>query len=267
MILRKSIKNYKTYWRTTVFSAIVFHFVGWMGVTFALPRLMPEPKPPLIDAFEWIDVDLAEESVVEAAEFQTFDENIPEPVEIPELIPELHVDAYVPEPLPELPKFELPEPVALETFKPVEKIEPKPEPIPEVKPESKDDLDKFKNELADKLKEKENESKNDKTAENPDSNADFKPSKPQMGEPPIVLKEVYPPKDGIKFGGYVSVAATIGTDGTVKKVKIMRKSGRILVDNVAMNAAKQWTFKPALDQEGKPMECDKIITFDFRKLE
>ena len=127
----------------------------------------------------------------------------------------------------------------------VEKIEAK------VEEPTQDDLEKLKSELESKIEKK------------PESNVS---TKPQMIEPPIVLNEVYPPKGGIQFGGYVSVAATIGTDGTVKKVKVMRKSGRILVDNVAMNAAKQWTFKPAIDQNGKPMECDRIITFDFRNL-
>ena len=34
---------------------------------------------------------------------------------------------------------------------------------------------------------------------------------------------------------------------------------------IARKAAMQWAFKPALDQDGRPMECDKIITFDFKK--
>ena len=89
--------------------------------------------------------------------------------------------------------------------------------------------------------------------------------KQQMGEPPITLSEAYPPKGGgLNYGGYVSVAATIGKDGIVKKTKIMRTSGRMMVDQIAMTAAAKWTFKPALDQDGKPMECDKIITFNFK---
>lgn len=268
MILRRSTKNYRSYWRSTVTAAIALHFVGWMGIAFALPRLMPEPKLPIIDELEWIDVSLAEESVVEAAELVV--EDIPEPVSIPEPveIPELYVEPYVAPPLPELPvsKYEPPEPIAIERFKPdpkpiEESLPPEPEKIiPDEPDQSKnieakveeptpDELENFKSELESKVEKK------------PETS-----TKPQMIEPPIVLNEVYPPKGGIQFGGYVSVAATIGTDGTVKRVKVMRKSGRILVDNVAMNAAKQWTFKPALDQNGKPMECDRIITFDFRKL-
>ena len=270
MILRSSMKNYRSYWRSTVTAAIAIHFVGWMGVAFILPKILPEPKLPIIDEIEWIDVSLAEESVVEAAELVV--EEIPEPVAIPDpvVIPELYVAPYVVEPLPELPKYEIPEPAVVEKFKPdpkpieesiqpePEKIEPVKDPEPEVEKieakveePTKDDLEKLKSELESKIENK------------PESNVS---TKQQMIEPPIVLNEVYPPKGGIQFGGYVSVAATIGTDGTVKKVKVMRKSGRILVDNVAMNAAKQWTFKPAIDQNGKPMECDRIITFDFRKL-
>jgi hypothetical protein len=33
-----------------------------------------------------------------------------------------------------------------------------------------------------------------------------------------------------------------------------------------MSAVAKWIFKPALDEDGKPMECDKIIIIDFTKL-
>ena len=101
---------------------------------------------------------------------------------------------------------------------------------------------------------------------NPESEVVVAKGKQQLGEPPITLSEYYPPEgSGLNYKGYVSVAATIGKDGLVKRTKIMRTSGRMMVDNIAMSAAQKWTFKPALDQEGKPMECDKIITFDFKK--
>ena len=87
-----------------------------------------------------------------------------------------------------------------------------------------------------------------------------------MEQPPVTIKEVYPEAgSGLGFKGYVSIAATIGTDGKVHETEILQSSGRYFVDEIALKAAVQWTFKPARDQNGKPMQSIKIITFDFRK--
>ncbi len=78
--------------------------------------------------------------------------------------------------------------------------------------------------------------------------------------------EVYPEEGSVLgFKGYISFAARIGKDGKVKSTEILQSSGRYFVDEIARKAAMQWAFKPALDQDGRPMECDKIITFDFKK--
>ncbi len=87
-----------------------------------------------------------------------------------------------------------------------------------------------------------------------------------MAEPPVTVNAYYPPEaHGLDYKGYVAVAATIDTGGKVKEVKIVLSSGIELVDNIALKAARRWTFKPALDTDGKLMECDKIITFDFKE--
>ena len=84
--------------------------------------------------------------------------------------------------------------------------------------------------------------------------------------PPITIKEVYPQKGSVLgFKGYISFAAHIDKNGKVTATEILQSSGRYFVDEIARKAAEQWTFKPALDQRGRPMECDKIITFDFKK--
>ena len=84
--------------------------------------------------------------------------------------------------------------------------------------------------------------------------------------PPITINAVYPEKgSGLGFKGYVSFAAHLSKEGKVTSTEILQSSGRYFVDEIARKAAEQWTFKPALDQHGRPMECDKIITFDFKK--
>lgn len=85
----------------------------------------------------------------------------------------------------------------------------------------------------------------------------------QLGEPPRVITDFYPAPDVVSFRGRVSVLATIDKTGKVSKVKIAVTSGRMLVDAVAKDAVLRWTFKPALDQEGRPMECVKVISIPF----
>lgn len=42
------MESYSTYWRTTIFAAIAFHFLAAFGFSYVLPHLMPEVKiePP-----------------------------------------------------------------------------------------------------------------------------------------------------------------------------------------------------------------------------
>ena len=88
----------------------------------------------------------------------------------------------------------------------------------------------------------------------------------QMAENARLVKPFYPEPGTVSFGGRVSVSARIGTDGKIKETKIMVTSGRLLVDAVAMNAAKRWVYKPATDSHGKPMECNAIIIIPFQRL-
>lgn len=85
----------------------------------------------------------------------------------------------------------------------------------------------------------------------------------QMGTPPVLISDFYPADGLVSFRGRVSVFATIGKNGKVMKTKIAVTSGRDSVDDIAMSAVRRWTFKPALDQHGQPMECTKIISVPF----
>lgn len=61
--------------------------------------------------------------------------------------------------------------------------------------------------------------------------------------------------------GKVVVVVTIGEDGTVKDAKLIQGLGYGL-DEVAVEAAKKWLFKPAT-VDGKPIQSTKRITVDF----
>ena len=234
------MNGYSTYWRTTIFASIAFHFLMALGFSYVLPHLMPEPTIEDVAEFEWVDVDLLppDVTVIEA-------EAIPTET-VQEVLPTFNArDLFVPE-------FNLPEPVFVEETPPpeVKPLEPpKPQPPPQVV-------------------KTEQEAQQQVQSEEPPKEVVVVPAnaKQQLGQPPVTVTEFYPEKgSGLGYKGYVSIAATIGKDGKVKATKVMRTSGRMFVDEIARKAAMQWTFKPALDQEGKPMECDKIITFDFKK--
>lgn len=229
--------GYSTYWRTTVFVSIVLHFLAASGFSYVLPYLMPEPTIEDVAEFEWIDVDLSEEVVVEAEASAPL-----EPVQ--ETLPTFNAnDLFV-------PRAYEPEPVFVEEVQPPPEIKPieRPQPPPPVvkrepPAQSKAEVQSLKDEVV------------------VSANANQ-----LLGQPPVTITEVYPEKgSGLGYKGFVAIAATIGKDGKVKTTKVMWTSGRMFVDEIARKAAMQWTFKPALDQDGKPMECDKIITFDFKK--
>lgn len=91
------------------------------------------------------------------------------------------------------------------------------------------------------------------------------PEKQILGSDAITIAEVYPEKN-FGFQGYVAISVTIGRDGKIKNAEVIMPSGIADVDNIALESAKKWTFKPALDQNNKPMERVKVITFDFTKI-
>lgn len=85
----------------------------------------------------------------------------------------------------------------------------------------------------------------------------------QMGQPPIVIQDSYPPDGMYTFKGVVRVFTTIGTDGRVKSTRVAVTSGNRAVDELAMAFCRRWTFKPAKDSKGDPMECTKLIRIPF----
>jgi protein TonB len=71
----------------------------------------------------------------------------------------------------------------------------------------------------------------------------------------------YPPEAGRKrIEGTVVLLAVIGTDGSVKDVRV--ESGSPLLAQAAIDAVKQWRYKPYL-LNGVPVEIDSRITVNF----
>jgi protein TonB len=65
------------------------------------------------------------------------------------------------------------------------------------------------------------------------------------------------------MGGTVHLRTTIGKDGTVESVTAT--SGPTLLIPAAIDAVRQWRYKPTL-LEQQPIEMQEDITIEFRPL-
>jgi protein TonB len=64
--------------------------------------------------------------------------------------------------------------------------------------------------------------------------------------------------------GSVTLEVIVRSNGTVGDVRVVKSLDRVFgLDDAAIRAAKQWTFKPAL-LEGKPVDVIVLIVLDFR---
>lgn len=85
--------------------------------------------------------------------------------------------------------------------------------------------------------------------------------------PPQLLRSVQPvyPADGKKekIAGLVILSAEIGTDGAVRGVNVLQGLSHGLTE-AAVDAVKQWKFKPALDARGKPVAVLYTLTINFK---
>jgi protein TonB len=71
----------------------------------------------------------------------------------------------------------------------------------------------------------------------------------------------YPPEAGrARLEGTVLLMAVIGTDGSVKDVRV--ESGLPILAQAAIDAVRQWRYKPYLI-DGEPVEVDSRITINF----
>ena len=75
------------------------------------------------------------------------------------------------------------------------------------------------------------------------------------------VKPIYPEDaKAAKIQGVVLLDVTVGTDGTVKGLRLTKSVP--LLDQAAMDAVNQWQFEPAL-LNGVPVEVEVTITINF----
>ena len=84
-------------------------------------------------------------------------------------------------------------------------------------------------------------------------------------KPPTQTKRVNPVYPSIaqtaRIQGVVIIEATIGTDGTVQNMRILR--GIPLLDDAALDAVRQWEFSPTL-LDGVPVPVIMTVTVNFQ---
>ena len=80
-----------------------------------------------------------------------------------------------------------------------------------------------------------------------------------------IVHKVTPPYPGdaadLHVSGVVKMAVTVGVDGHVRQVKLI--SGHPLLAPAAMQAARQWVFKP-FSNDGRPVRALVRIEIPFR---
>jgi TonB family protein len=75
------------------------------------------------------------------------------------------------------------------------------------------------------------------------------------------VEPIYPPQAmAQKLQGAVVLQTSIGRDGTVQDVKLVR--GYFVLAKAAIAAVKQWRFRP-YNVNGRPLETQAVITINF----
>ena len=75
-------------------------------------------------------------------------------------------------------------------------------------------------------------------------------------------RPMYPPTARqLRVAGEVDVDATVDEQGNVEKTEVVK--GNAMLSNAALMAAKNWTFKPFLGGDGKPVKAIVRLAFNF----
>lgn len=253
-------EQYSARWRETILASIVLHAVIFAGAFLILT--VSEPEQELASSeLEWIEVDRWETALPDGFGLET--ESIDQ-AEATSTSTEVYSQfGFMPLVIPEMPMPDIPDWTALEPPPPPIEHRPLPPPRPSeqttpTQPSTPVQMPWGSAPLGSDEKSVES---TEKPVEEVSTGAR------RMAEPPVVIEEHYPLKSGaFNFDGSVGVLVRIGEDGSVTRTQVMYSSGRMLIDGAAVSAALKWKFTPALDQDGRPMECDKILTFDFKNL-
>jgi TonB family protein len=73
------------------------------------------------------------------------------------------------------------------------------------------------------------------------------------------------PKDEARQGhqGTVLLHVIVGNDGRVVSAAVSRSSGFSMLDSTAADTVRAWRFDPAIDSDGRPMQCEADLPIHF----
>ena len=216
--------RFKSYWRTTVVAAIFLHFFVWLGLALALPLLDFEGDPLAVQEMEVVDLP-------EEGSSGEMEEKKPDP----------------PKPEPEPPEPPKPETPPVET--PPEDVIPT-----ETSPTEAAELD----EAVAELQKQEEEAK--KSGE--DGKA-LPPAPPSQAVGVLITAGNTPDTRGTDFRGTVGILVSIDAQGHITGYRFTQTSGRRVVDQIVLNAVRNFKFEPALDTNGQPMKTMRLLRFPF----
>ena len=215
--------RFKSYWRTTVVAAIFLHFFVWLGLALALPLLDFEGDPLAVQEMEVVD--LPEEGSSGEMEEKKPDPPKPEPPEPPK---------------PETPPVETPPEDVIPT---------------ETSPTEAAELD----EAVAELQKQEEEAK--KSGE--DGKDILPPAPPSQAVGVLIASGNTPDTRGTDFRGTVGILVSIDAQGHITGYRFTQTSGRRVVDQIVLNAVRNFKFEPALDTNGQPMKTMRLLRFPF----
>lgn len=74
------------------------------------------------------------------------------------------------------------------------------------------------------------------------------------------------PRQAKQYGTVrVNMSVTIGVDGKTSDIAPLEPRAPKEFENAAIESAKQWLFKPPLDENGKPVKVYVTLTIDFTR--
>ena len=162
-------------------------------------------------------------------------------------LPEEGSSGEMEEKKPDPPKPEPPEPPKPET--PPEDVIPT-----ETSPTEAAELD----EAVAELQKQEDEAK--KSGE--DGKA-LPPAPPSQAVGVLITAGNTPDTRGTDFRGTVGILVSIDAQGHITGYRFTQTSGRRVVDQLVLNAIRNFKFEPALDTNGQPMKTMRLLRFPF----
>ena len=89
------------------------------------------------------------------------------------------------------------------------------------------------------------------------------PAPPSQAVGVLITAGNTPDTRGTDFRGTVGILVSIDAQGHITGYRFTQTSGRRVVDQIVLNAVRNFKFEPALDTNGQPMKTMRLLRFPF----